>query len=526
MSGRTVDSLSGRPIAHARIAASLRLIAQFGDHVSSLRSLSEVQPLASTFTDADGVFRFELFGLGETVYCRIDAEATGYLDQTDTLASLGADRLNQIDFELVREKLDQAELDDLNELHLLRKASLYLQNPSFQQGPEPPRTNTSSSAATSGLPSTTIPQGGSSVPAVYPVPTKVRVEALAGSGFTGLMDLDELIAGTVSAETGDGFPLEALKAQAVASRTYALDRWSRRGYANGGQAYTATVGRKSRVATVNSGGIVLLYQGALITAYFSARCNGDFTLNSEEGPTLSNCQLGGLGAGVVPWARARPCSGHANCAETSEPCCQLVVRGATNYVYGHGVGMCQRGAQQFAGLEGWDWQRILTNYYTGIAIANLPGLAVNTEVVTVARVNVRNAPCGGTVIATQDIDQDGIIVGGPERPVCSLASPNSYFTWWEVLFRSGVRGWAVEDYLSKAAVASPVPVELGFRRGQDGLLLFWPTNWPYWKLQSASSLTSPVNWLDLTNMPAIADGLYQVEFDTPKSNIYYRLSSD
>jgi hypothetical protein len=28
-----------------------------------------------------------------------------------------------------------------------------------------------------------------------------------------------------------------------------------------------------------------------------------------------------------------------------------------------------------------------------------------------------------------------------------LASPNNYYTWWEVLYANGTRGWSVEDYL-------------------------------------------------------------------------------
>jgi hypothetical protein len=36
--------------------------------------------------------------------------------------------------------------------------------------------------------------------------------------------------------------------------------------------------------------------------------------------------------------------------------------------------MCQRGAQQFASRDGWNYLRILTNYYTGIVIANTNSL--------------------------------------------------------------------------------------------------------------------------------------------------------
>jgi hypothetical protein len=112
-----------------------------------------------------------------------------------------------------------------------------------------------------------------------------------------------------------------------------------------------------------------LYNGAIAQAFFSARCNGDFTLDSEDGPTLARCFPGGLTTAVVPYCRSRPCSGHINCSETSEQCCELTVNGKMNYIYGHGVGMCQRGAQGFAN-RGVTYSTMLTNYYTDIVIYN------------------------------------------------------------------------------------------------------------------------------------------------------------
>jgi SpoIID/LytB domain protein len=38
--------------------------------------------------------------------------------------------------------------------------------------------------------------------------------------------------------------------------------------------------------------------------------------------------------------------------------------------WGHGVGMCQRGAQNHA-LNGWDARRILRHYYTGVEIQKM-----------------------------------------------------------------------------------------------------------------------------------------------------------
>ena len=218
------------------------------------------------------------------------------------------------------------------------------------------------------------------------VPDEIRVENL--NGFTGLMNFDEFVAGVVSRELGDSFPIEALKAQAVASRSFALEQHQRLGRANGGQAYTATVGALSRNAALATTKIVLTVDGRVIRAYFSARCNGDYTLNSEEAPTLANCRVGGLGAGVVSFARARPCSGHINCSQTAEQCCVLTVRGKTNYIYGHGIGMCQRGAQQFAARDRWTYERILTNFYTGVNLQTPAPPAREPQVTTLSPMNV------------------------------------------------------------------------------------------------------------------------------------------
>ena len=40
----------------------------------------------------------------------------------------------------------------------------------------------------------------------------------------------------------------------------------------------------------------------------------------------------------------------------------------TTYGYGHGVGMPQNGANLYAYYEGWNYQQILTHYYTGVEI--------------------------------------------------------------------------------------------------------------------------------------------------------------
>ena len=40
----------------------------------------------------------------------------------------------------------------------------------------------------------------------------------------------------------------------------------------------------------------------------------------------------------------------------------------TTLGYGHGVGMSQYGAIQYAKIEGWDYKQILNHYYTGVEV--------------------------------------------------------------------------------------------------------------------------------------------------------------
>lgn len=113
------------------------------------------------------------------------------------------------------------------------------------------------------------------------------------------LDLESYLCGVVPAEMPYEWPLEALKAQAVASRTFALKR-IREG-AEGGLPYdvNATVsdqvyrGFEAEKDTTNqaigeTSGEVLKFEGNLITAAFHS-CSGGYTENNEnvwKGPAV------------------------------------------------------------------------------------------------------------------------------------------------------------------------------------------------------------------------------------------------
>ncbi len=304
---------------------------------------------------------------------------------------------------------------------------------------------------------TSLQEGKSAPSHAFPktlaVPDEVYVHELPipGGTFSGRIDLDEFVSGVVSAELGDSFPFESLKAQAVAARSFAVERFHRLGIANGQQAHTTNLGSKGRTATVNTSGIVLVRAGAVIPAYYGARCNGDATLHSEDG-VWHRAGVCAVGGSSVPYARSRPCSGHVSCARTTEtPCCRVVAGGRTVSIYGHGVGMCQRGAQEFAAYDGLDWQGILLGYYSSVTLENGPGLGPGDPVESTARVHVRSQACGA-VEKILDAGTSGRIIEGPRRPPCSLASGQAYLTWWKVTYAEGTEGWTVEDHLRRSAV--------------------------------------------------------------------------
>ncbi len=104
------------------------------------------------------------------------------------------------------------------------------------------------------------------------------------------VDLEEYVQGVLYHEVSNRWPLEALKAQAVATRTYALFRIS----TNAGKDYDVTSdiysqvygGRTSEryrtnVAAKRTKGLVMTYQGKILPAYFHAACGG-FTEDVSE----------------------------------------------------------------------------------------------------------------------------------------------------------------------------------------------------------------------------------------------------
>jgi hypothetical protein len=178
----------------------------------------------------------------------------------------------------------------------------------------------------------------------FTLPTSIKV--LLPNGQVEEMKLETYLAGAVAAEIGMDAPLEALKAQAVASRTYVAS--IQRHTDHGADVCTTPHCQKwkhvdpvtaSEIfrALSETWGMVAVHEGKLINAFFFEHCDGH-TRNAEEMHIPSISYLSGV-----------DCS-----------CGFLSLKG-------HGVGMCKRGAIVMA-RRGASFEQILHHYYRGVAV--------------------------------------------------------------------------------------------------------------------------------------------------------------
>lgn len=250
--------------------------------------------------------------------------------------------------------------------------------------------------------------------------------------------LETYLYGVLPYEMSYTWPLEALKAQAVAARTYTLktlegvknqnfDVYSdvrSQMYKGGGKQYDSV-----KKAVDQTRGQVLTYEDKLFFTYYHANCGGatddvrswnfgaqsikplsgasckydshsksyKWTMNVARGKVESYAKSVGLtgalksikitrktdtgratnltiktakGTKTVPCGRFRLATGIRSCKIT-----KLDVRKTDVHFegkgYGHGIGMCQDGANGMA-KDGKNYRKILKNYYPGAEIKTLP----------------------------------------------------------------------------------------------------------------------------------------------------------
>jgi stage II sporulation protein D len=246
--------------------------------------------------------------------------------------------------------------------------------------------------------------------------TRVRGDVVALLGRDGVqlvnvLGLEDYLAGVLGSEMPKSFPLEALKAQAIAARTYALHKKLEQygqpfhlGSSVISQVYggLASEDVRTREAVEATRGMVLTYQLQPVEAYFHASCGGK-TENGVEalGRDLPYLKPVSCPCAKLPQAEwrlelgskvqvlSRSATGRATKVQYEGRALDAVsfrerigysklkslwfeVSGSmlTGHGFGHGAGMCQWGAKVLA-ERGMGFQEILAHYYPGTELQTL-----------------------------------------------------------------------------------------------------------------------------------------------------------
>lgn len=216
------------------------------------------------------------------------------------------------------------------------------------------------------------------------------------------MDLETAVAAVVQAESAPKAPLEALKAQAVATRSYfAAGRGRHESFdfcdLTHCQVMRGSVGADSLAtkAASETQGLVLAYQGTLFAAMFTRSCGGRTRTNSEDrlpggGYPYFAVRCGYCQANPVRWTRMLSVQDAATAAKgeagrlavnrklgwNAIPSNSFIARAEADGTIlqgtgqGHGIGLCQRGAMAMADT-GADFRTILRYYFPNTTLLNL-----------------------------------------------------------------------------------------------------------------------------------------------------------
>ncbi|MDP3151668.1 MAG: SpoIID/LytB domain-containing protein [Archangium sp.] len=273
-------------------------------------------------------------------------------------------------------------------------------------------------------------EDGSGVIAVNGVRVKGDVVVLFGKtqlAAVNVLGLEDYLVGVIGSEMPKSFPTEALKAQAIAARTYALNKKLEQ-YSQPYHLGSSVISQvykgldvedpRTRDAVESTRGLVMTWQLQPIEAYFHSSCGGrtesggdalgrdlpylkavdcpcghlptsHWTLNLKQADLKA---LGGTKAGALK-VQGRSSTGRARRVEVGARSLDAVTfRERIGYMklkslhfeieksgdgwkvegsgFGHGAGLCQWGARVYA-EKGWDYRKILQHYYPGVELQTL-----------------------------------------------------------------------------------------------------------------------------------------------------------
>ncbi len=189
----------------------------------------------------------------------------------------------------------------------------------------------------------------------------------------GTYELEEYVAGVVSKEAYSYFHPEALKAQAIAARTYVLN--ATKNCVNpikGGdeaQAFTENINEPSRNATEETRGMILTYNGEVFSAMYDSFCYADTGCPDA----LKNSD----GSYTVTYKKMPNLEEHIITLSTNT---NLIVPGG-----GHAHGMSQLLADEMAD-NGDNYEQILSYFYSdGVEIQKMlvPGFPLEPQWVVI-----------------------------------------------------------------------------------------------------------------------------------------------
>jgi len=233
---------------------------------------------------------------------------------------------------------------------------------------------------------------------------RLQIKAVSGTLIPIVtMDIETAVGSVVAAESFPGAPLEALKAQAVAARSYFAAGKGRHGNVDFCDTTHCQFLRAppdpeevASQATVSTRGLVIVYQSQTVAAMYTRSCGGrthtptDRSLPAAAYPYYSvECKY--CREHPTNWWSRISRQDAANLRSSDETSRleagrrlgwniiqsddftvrnqgqQVVVEGSGQ---GHGIGLCQTGARAMA-QEGSDYRQILAHYYPNTKLANL-----------------------------------------------------------------------------------------------------------------------------------------------------------
>ncbi|MCL6473239.1 MAG: SpoIID/LytB domain-containing protein [Firmicutes bacterium] len=412
---------------------------------------------SKTVTKSDGKFSLQT---AKTTF-NVHASAKGYIGMTQTSQKPG----RPVTFEMIPKKLTE------EQEKVIESKFRFAEN--------------LQTSDISSVNSASLSAGSVTVASSDLVPDTIKVLMPGPDGKTGTgddfiqtMSVDEYLKGVVPREVGYTWPAEALKAQAVAARAYAITSHNH-GAANVCTTTHCQVWGQTHYDTTDAAveathNVVPIYNGQVIRAFFFAHCDGH-TRNSED-----------VWSTALPYARSVPCS----CGYTT--------------MYGHGVGMCQRGAEAMA-KAGYSYVDIIRHYYTGVELAGIIPPEATQEYMVVNT--------GGNGLKLRLAPWGDIITTMPEGSrVWSDGQTQQNNGTWRYVYFNGRWGWAHGNYLqqleySAIYVSDNTPASMAAENNYSVSVTIKNTGSKTWKAGGANPVNLAYHWMDLNGNVVVWNGI-------------------